>query len=218
MNKCPFCHKERKSLARHWNGECGPIKLTPYQRDVVYGILMGDGYIDSSSGMTPLLDIEMTNKKYLEYIDDIFGIVSSGVSKRRDPSDGREIERNNSTYRLRTMRLPLFDKYVEWYESGEKKIPEKDISGTSLKHWYVCDGTREKRRSRIRISICNERKRKSAMENIFSSFNVSPTWNESKRKNKYGGWRCSAVFTQEESRKLWRVMGSPPPGFEYKWP
>jgi hypothetical protein len=41
-------------------------------------------------------------------------------------------------------------------------------------------------------------------------------WRKQERKD--GSIRLAMDFSVDVSKELWQDMGSPPPGFEYKWP
>lgn len=201
-------------LGQHWaRSSCDYPELTPYQKEVITGILMGDASVNFGT-KNPLIQISVIEEEYLVYLDSIFGILSTGVSEEnRDTSSG------NTIYRLNTRTLPDIYEFSQWYSSGKKVWPEDiELTPTVLKHLYVCDGNLDTHGNakRIRIGMSNERENKEKVESMFSSagFTVD-RWDE--RERQIGGFRCSAVFNKNQTEKMLEYMGKPIPGFSYKW-
>jgi len=201
-------------LGQHWaRSSCDYPTFSDHQKDVLTGILMGDGSIHFGS-KNPAIQISMITQDYLQHIDSKLGILSTGVSKEK-----RTTQSDNEIYRLNTRFLPSLSEFSEWYDGGSKVWPN-DIrfNSTVLKHLYVCDGNLDTHASakRIRISMSNKRQNKEKVESMFSSVGFSvDRWDETERSS--GGYKCDAVFNTEQTEKMLNYMGDPLPGFHYKW-
>jgi hypothetical protein len=235
MGICPFCREKFSALGSHWqqNPDCEYPELTQEQKEIITGVLMGDGYINRQKNAKPRFCVGNTNKEYLEHLNRNLKPYSNDVSLGRTAeevaenfqtsgfSKNIEEENCNDFYRLSTNTSPVFEEFAEWYRSGEKVFPgEIDLTPTTLKHWFVCDGYANKRgRSYyIGIQMANERGNENKIERIFENgpgIGVS-YWN-SRTQGDGTDYLC-AEFAVDDSSALIEYMGDAPPGFEYKWP
>lgn len=203
MTTCRCCGEAFSSIGLHWyhNPEHRP-SLTDKQMDVAKGVLMGDGCIHRS-GDSPYLNCSVVERRYLEYLSDIFDNVSGPIS--------REHRATNDIYRWRTKTHPQFAELENWYSTGRKQFPEGlSINPTILKNWYCCDGCYN--RGAIEIGISNEVDNRNKIERYFESTPASiSNWDVSSGSAKI-------AFTREDTTKLFQYMGKPLPGFSYKWP
>lgn len=225
---CPSCGGEYSGVSYHWRGspEHRP-NFTDIQHQIITGILMGDGSINTTSS-NPRLVCASTTPKYLEYLEEAFGLLSNGVRLRKNPEEAAQQDRDSgfnknadaqdysAKYAFRTKCHPGLGEYAEWYSSGEKEFPDSiDLTPVVLKHWYCGDGTYDNKNShnRIRIAMFNEREHKPRIEAMFSKSGLPEPdlWNESHKD-------CSAVWSVKQSSDLFEYMGDPLPGFGYKWP
>jgi hypothetical protein len=231
--KCPNCGEFYKELGSHWqwNPDHRP-KLTQYQKDVITGLLMGDGWVGRSS-KNPKIMCEMISKNYLEYIDDVFGCLSTGVklkltagenaAKSRDSgfSSDADAENYSDLYYLHSRSHPELKEFADWYSTGKKVWPKDiELTPTVLKHWYCGDGTWQNTGGSyyIRFSMSNEIDNTNKVDNMFERCNL-PSPNSYSVFNRGGEYiDCDALFTVKQSKKLWKYMGKPLPDFEYKWP
>lgn len=225
---CEQCNTEYERIGTHWGaGDCSFPSLSDYQTDIITGLLMGDGYINRRD-KNPWLHVNMTNERYLQELDGIFGPVSSGVSlsksAEQSASDSRKYgvdssaseENYSNLYTWYTIHHPDLKQFSEWYSSGKKVWPENiTLTPTVLKHWYVCDGNWHNTRSHnyMRISMSNEAGNWEKVNSYFSDAGLPTPSNYDTYSDV-----VNAEFTVEESKQLWRYMGEPPPGFEHKWP
>lgn len=179
------------------------FSVTDRQHKILSGILMSDGNANKVS--TTSIEVSMANKDFIYWLYDELGEISTGV-KHRTFEDER-----SDHYRVRTRSLSELDEYREWYSTGEKVWPEDLILyPETLKMLYVGDGTRVENSggsSFLKICSKNEHKNKNKIESMFERIGITPKWH---------GY--SVRFTTPQSHYLWNYMGSPPPGFEYKWP
>jgi len=210
--KCPNCKNSYGAIGNHWyhNPSHRP-RLHPILQEVVCGIVMGDGYIADPSAV-PYLEIDSVEKEYLEYLDDIFGCFSKGVSLQKDAKEeGVNGYTTQKVYRFRTSTHPKLGEFKSWYSDGIKEFPN-DITITPpiLKHWYAGDGNRQ-REKRIRICTHNEFENKEKINKLFERSGLP------KPNYWYGEEGGYMAWNQTESEFLLNFMGKPLPGFEHKF-
>ncbi len=186
---------------------------------------MGDGDIHGQSNKNPHFRVRMTNPEFLNYLDECLGILSTGVFLDRDAeyqyrqaadSDHEKFtvsnrEKYNDLYGLRTRSHPQLHEFRQWYKTGEKRFPsELTLTPTIAKMWYVCDGwlAQEKdHQPRVMIKATNEADRAEYLQELFTENGFNPHFT-----------RTELQFTTGETQQLLEWIGSPPPGFKYKWP
>lgn len=119
------------------------IILTPKQKEIIYGALLGDGsLIKPKEGENCLFGYTSKSKQHVEFVCNDFikysiqnGIVYSSIFDKR----------TNSTYNrysFRTQANIAFTKlYKEWYHNGVKIIPENLVLTPLIcLIWYIGDG------------------------------------------------------------------------------
>jgi len=233
---CPKGCGEYEHIGQHWSkGEvCSEPLLSQNQKEIITGCLMGDRYVDYTD-KNPSFGIIVCNEEYLEYLDEIFGVFTTGVRVENTAQESVEkahkynfrpnakVENYSEQYILSTRNLEQIKEFADWYSSGNKVFPENiKLTPIVLKHWYVCDGSyqikEESKRGNIIISMNNEREFKDKIESYFEKYvGVSvDRWREYKTDK--GRIDCSAVFHADTTEQLLEYMGSPLPGFKYKWP
>lgn len=209
--ECPNCGNEYKSVGQHWSmSGCDEPEITNRQHQIITGLLLGDGSITKSSGRKPMLSVEMTNEKFINWLDNELGIISTGniLELDRDTSFGE-----TKTYKLNSRRLNKLQEYRDWYSSGEKVFPDINLTPLILKVWYCCDGDisvdrRWNKKCYARLTAKNEIDRKKNINKMFESLPFSPNWNDGAR----------FTFGRDGSKRFWSYIGEPLPGFDYKWP
>jgi len=227
---CPECDEEFERLGYHWrfSPDHRP-DFTEEQYDIISGILMGDAWLDRQP-KNPYIEIFNTNKKYLEYLSEKFGILSQDVKLKNTSEEllERDSKKNNRfstsedserkpVYRLRSKCHPNLSVYRSWYKNKQKRFARVVLSPTVFKHWYFCDGTYVEDSHRLKIALSNEGDRKQFVEELFISAGLpEPSWEQAERKD--GSMRYGIWFRQDETDNLFKYMGEPCPGFEYKWP
>lgn len=232
---CPQCGNEYKRIGSHWanSSACSYPMLTPHQREVATGMLMGDGNIKIEPN-NPFLRCGMITKPYLEYTDEVFGMLGTGVrlkctaaenAKHKRDSGFRpnaRVENYSDVYIWRSRCLPALQPFAEWYSSGSKVFPEDiELTPTVLKHWFCGDGSFQNSGSShyLSIAMSNERRNKGKIERYFEEgpgVQIS-NWVEYSYEDR-DTVICAAEFSRSDSEELWEYMGDPLPGFEYKWP
>lgn len=212
---CPCCGNEYDYIGVHWaKSSCDAI-LTDYQKKLITGVLMGDGWIDRD-GEEPCVTVAMTNEVFLQWLSDELGYMACDVRPFRTAAECAELsdgntEDYNDQYSLRTRSHSVMREFADWYGEDGKRFP-KDLELTPdiLKMWYVCDGglTHSKTGSTSypSISCSNEMDREEYILSLFDTIDITATW----RKHK--------IFINPPDReKFFHYMGDAPPGFGYKW-
>jgi hypothetical protein len=229
---CPECGNEYKSLGIQWSkGSCSAPELTEQQKEIVVGLLMGDGSLGRSN-KNPRIRVKMISPNYLEYLDETFGCLGTDVTLKQTAAESAKQNRDSGfrpnakeenysdVYQWRTRSLPELHDF-NWYKTGKKVWPEwVPMTRTVLKHWYCGDGCfdNSSRQHSIVIGMSNEVENTDKVDKYFKRMGLPTPSNYSISKRKDGSKNCIAKFTQPASKKLWEYMGEPLPDFEYKWP
>jgi len=194
--------------------------ISDRQKQILKGLLMGDAWICKEQNKTAYLALEITNKKFVEWLEEKLGEIVSDVRMRKTSKQSANKNRkynysvNEENYSniwvLETRNLKYFDKLRQWYSSGKKRFPKSlDLTPTVLKMWYCCDGTLHREKV-AKIYSSNESDRKTEVIDLFEDLNLSPNFTEG------GGGVIN--FKVRGSEKFFEYIGEAPPGFEYKWP
>lgn len=222
MSICPTCNKEYKRLGSHWryNPKHRPL-LTNKQKDIIKGLLMGDGSLDIENLS---VKVECISKNYLKYLKNIFHSLSCDVSLKRTAEESAKRVRDNGfrpkankenysdMYLWYTRKIPELEQFVSWYTDVGKVWPEDiELTPTVLKHWYCGDGHKDGR-GRISIYTSNEYDNGEKLKKYFKDVDLpTPRVYESDRGD------MSLNFNRNQSKILLEYMGNPLPDFEYKW-
>ena len=229
---CPECGESFDLIGQHWvfNEDHRP-SLTQQQREIVTGLLMGDGSLDRGN-KNPRLYVCMISPSYLKHLDKQFGILGTGVSLKMAAAESakEKIERGFSqsvdpenysdVYHWNTRCHPELHEF-NWYGSGEKVWPNDiTLTPTVLKHWFCGDGNWNNSGSNnhIRIGMSNEAENTDKVDSYFERADLPLPSNYDIYKYDDGRVDCNAEFTVDASTELWDYMGEPLPDFEYKWP
>ncbi|UPW00003.1 hypothetical protein M0R88_15990 [Halorussus gelatinilyticus] len=185
---------------------------------------MGDGDVHGRSDRNPHFRVRMTNREF-RYLGDCLGVLSTGVfldrtaeyqyeqakNSSHDKFDVANSEEYNDFYGLRTRSHPQIHDLKRWYGTGEKRFPsDLTLTPTIAKMWYVCDGwlaEEKNHRPRAMIKATNEADRPRYLKRLFTKQGLDPHFT-----------RTELQFTTDETKRFLEWVGSPPPGFAYKWP
>lgn len=201
------------------------------EKEILIGIIMGDGCVNRGSSANPHIQVRMTNKEYLEWLDGIFGIYSNGVIhektpeesmediKKWDPNKPTDPSNYSDVYMWKTKSSPKLSFLADWYSSGKKKFDYSiEMTPNILVNWYVCDGTLNNGH-RLYIISTNEIGEENKISRLFREQNLpEPTYlyeeHDTHRK-------MSIAFTKSETEDVMEYMCSSkygiPPGFSYKF-
>jgi len=181
-------------------------------------MLLGDANISSHALGNPGLDVEMVNREFLDWFDEQMEVFTTGVRLRRTAEESRDqsLETGflsaqdsnyHDTFRVRMRRLPELQQFEEWYSTGEKVFPNNlELTPTIAKMWYCSDGGVKIRESIVRISSYNESDRKEYIVNLFDNIGFDIRFSSQ-----------TIRLDKQSSYEFLDWIGSPPPGFEYKW-
>lgn len=237
---CPECGEEYGNLGRHWHySPSHRPDFTERQKDIIVGSLMGDGCLQRQN-KTSHITLRMISNNYLEWIDNIFGCLSTGVKmyltakesakKNRDRGfrPNAKEENYNNMYRLNTRQHPFLNNFNSWYETGKKVWPEDiELTPTTLLHFYVQDGTLQNsnnnKPSYISIAAAKEIDNYEKIDSYFKNRNLPTPHNYVEGRTYRDNNNMDITFTVDQSKDLWNYMLSgqretPPPDFEYKFP
>ena len=176
-------------------------------------MLLGDGFL-MDHRKNPKLEVEMTNKTFIEWLKEELGYICTGTVSVNDSEGTGVCEGFNvkKSYTIWTHSLESLRKYRNWLddiwtEGGESL----ETTPLKLKLWYVSNGNINRGgRGGCHAQINTGRvKSDNQLENVFDSIGMEFT---------RAKWGNRLNFTVSESQKLWDYMGDPLPGFEYKWP
>lgn len=234
-NECHECGERYNTLGQHWGAsDCSKPEFSDKHHEMIIGMLMGDGSICYHYD-NPTLQISVIKKEYLEYIDEELGNLSLGVRKQTVAEESAKMNRESGfspnaktenysdIYRLVTTAHHELQQYADWYSTGEKVFPQSiNLTPTTLKHWYCCDGTMDTwdGSRRIRISAGNEEQNKDKLKDYFNNVGLpQPTLTSIEGgTSQYDYTELQIGFTVEDSKEVFSYMGEPLPGFEYKFP
>jgi hypothetical protein len=232
---CEQCGNKYKRIGQHWSmGKgCEHSNISQYKKDILTGILMGDGTIGNKDKTNQYIKAAMISPNYLEYVDNKLGWLSTGVKfhisseeiakkdSKRGFNTNAKAENYSDQYVLTTRSHPFITSLTDWYSTGEKVWPDDiELTPTVLKHWYIGDGYYDNNGSNnyISIAMANEIENMDKVFNYFSSVGLPEPYDYFISSRKNGSNRCHVEWTVEGSQKLFQYMGEPLPDFEYKWP
>jgi len=215
--KCPYCGEEYFNLSRHWSSSPSHRpNYTEKQKEIMIGSLMSDGWIcDRNEGRKNRFQCEMIKRKYIEHLKNIFGVLCNDITKI-------DKEENQDIYRLTWKPHDFIDKLSEWYSTGEKVWPKIELTPTILRHYYVGDGSLNKRggsnvRPRVHLGMANESGNEEKINSIFSMFSEED-YTISTRQVDDDFETMDVVFTVDGTEKFFDYIGEQElSGFEYKW-
>lgn len=222
-DECQNCGSPKKNLGNHWAlSSCEYPKLTQKQKEITIGLLLGDGSLITQDGRNPHIQCGMITREYLEYLDNIFGNIGTGVKFQMSANDSARNaveselvdeanpENYSDVYYWKSRANPNFEQFSNWYTVNGKVFPDSiKLTPTVLKHWYVGDGNYNNDSKVIKICCSNEYDNWGKLVNYFKDVGLP----EPKDYN-----QKSICFNKEDSGVLFEYMGEPLPGFRYKWP
>jgi len=148
-----FAARSTKGVTRLSSSDRALVTLPDEVKEVLIGILLGDGHIvRRSPTANSRLVYAQTAIKHKEYFDYVFGFflpfcVNDYTSQSRLVVDNRT-KKTYSAISFTTMQLPCFNLYRElFYDSNKKKIVPGNISELltprGLAFWIMDDGSKQ---------------------------------------------------------------------------
>ena len=115
--------------------------LTNFQRSVIIGSLLGDGYVRQLPGRKDaFLEINhsISQHEYVDWKYLVLSNISGGAPKKRKGNSGRV------AYRFYTKQNPeITDLMKLWYVNKKKIVPvDIELNPISLAVWYMDDGSK----------------------------------------------------------------------------
>lgn len=226
MAECPSCGENFARLGLHWwHGSCPYPSIDAEIEDIFIGLLMGDGSIpDQSDGNNSIFHVPMINRRFLRWLDNRLGILTTGVRLKKTAAELADNNRRtgfspnadetsyHDMYTVWSRTHPFFDRLrSDWYTANGKQVPESlTLTPVRTKYWYISDGYLELgkggRRARAGIKAHSERTRSRFITSLFNEIGLDPTFTQAEIR-----------FSCDETEHLLNWMGEPPTGFEYKW-
>lgn len=223
--RCHDCGDWFKGITNHWaKSSCQYPKVSNNKIELLKGCLLGDGSVYRGNA-NPYIDVAMTNKTFLEWLDEKLGWLSNGVVRKHTSVKSAKNARQNlgrdtqpsetlDFYRLQTRSIPQFNRFSSWYNTGEKVFPDGLVlSPVATRMWFVTDGclaydSRPRNRTpRISFASTNEKERPETIIQALEEhgFTVSHSGHD---------FRLSAKETEDFFDWIGK---NHVPGFEYKW-
>lgn len=232
---CPNCDERFERLGSHWvQSDCDYPSFTKEQLDILTGLMMGDGSLNKNR-VNSSVNCRSNEFEYLEYLDELFGVLSTRVTVERTAKQLAENEKStipnrssnpsdySDVYVWQTRRHPELSQYEDWYTDEGKIYPEDiKLSPEVLTHWYIGDGTLIELEGdgnfSVKISVCNERDNLEKVYNYFRDADLPEPNRSHNFERSNGTIGCHIVWNESESTELMSYMNGPIPGYEYKFP
>ena len=112
------------------------IKLSSIQKQVLYGTLLGDGWLETTNGRTYRFGFKQKIQQK-PYVDLVYS--------RLQNLCGSQPIINNTDYQFKTLTLPCFRFYGHQFygKTNKKRVPKlihRWLTPIVLAHWYQDDG------------------------------------------------------------------------------
>ncbi len=195
------------------------ISLSKEQKSILYGTILGDGYLQKTGEKNARLRLEHggNQKEYLLWKVEKLGKIFQGKPKyleRTHPISKRKY----SYWRHQSQSTPYLGKLRKiFYPEGKKKIPKelgKYVSPLMLAVWYMDDGYYYLRDRCSYLYLGNVSKKEAEIiaQTFLKKFNIS-----SRVKQKKKGY--AIYFSPKDTQKLKNLIkGHILPQFNYKLP
>ena len=212
------------------------ITLTPRQKEIVTGHLLGDGTISLNTCGNGYLTIRRAAAD-IEYAVWSSRELSNLVIPSSEPDKLKIIstfdKRTQKTYysvAVRTKCLPVFTSlYRYWYPLGIKKVPEVTLTPLSMAVWFADDGSISLGKGKIRtptegktythrliVKLATNgftKEETTYLANQLKTFDLKPRMYQEKNTEQYTLQLCSSI----EAKKFLRLIDSDfPDGMERK--
>lgn len=218
---CPSCGNDYQRIGTHWTmSSCEHPPISEYKKELLTGLLMGDGCIDGPEGGNSRMQVFNISIRFLEWLSDELGWLTTSISMKRTAEEtarnaretlGREtsVEDAHDYYCLSIRTHPWFDTLRAWYGDGGKAFPtDLEPSPNLFKMWYVSDWCVHWNNANpsLQVDSANEQERPEAIENVLDTAGFEVTQSGKNFR----------LLTADTERFL-DYIGDPVPGIEYKW-
>lgn len=137
------------------NHELHNIPFTQEQKDVMYGSILGDGYLRSTSGISWSLAFSH-GEKQLDYLKWKYDLFEKFVTTKKFGVAFRDFHGNAPVHSFATISHPEITAFYHLTHPDGKKLVTKEwldlLSPLSLAVWYMDDGSLNKRYGTIVLS------------------------------------------------------------------
>lgn len=127
------------------------LSLSPAQREVLVGLLLGDGCLETLDGRTYRLKIEQS-KAHQPYVDHLYHLFEGWVLT--PPQIRQVVSRGQASENVafQTVSHSALRFYAhQFYHDGRKRVPElihRWLTPRALSYWFMDDGSIKSRESK----------------------------------------------------------------------
>lgn len=224
-DECPACGQRYERIGQHWYGSPSHRpKFTDRQKDIIIGMMLGDGSRLRMDERNNAFESKMTRKPFLEWLSNQFGVLGKDVFEyHSNPQERAKHHRDSGFYEnanaddyhqqyvFRTTKHPFLNDFLDrWYTNNGIRFPNDiELTPTILKMWYVSDGTvrySDGNFNGISIANINQIHRSDYFIELLKDidFNISVT-------------DKGIRFPKSQTDHFFEYVGDPVPGFKYKW-
>ena len=141
-----------------------PVKLSSVQREVLVGILLGDGSLQTESqGRTYRLRVCQSeeHKEYLFHLYEIFQNFTTSAPKESTARDSRNPSKTYVRWSFATTQQACFRFYGQLFydEEGKKRVPRfihRLLKPRSIAFWYMDDGAEKWKGKSKGVRFCTD--------------------------------------------------------------
>lgn len=120
------------------------LRLSGLQRELIIGLILGDGHLETQNGLTYRLKVEHSIKQK-EYVDWLYHNFSEWVNQSPRARVKKSFDKEVTAYGFTTYSSGLLRFYAQQFYLGKKKIIPKLIkkllSPRSIAVWFMDDGS-----------------------------------------------------------------------------
>lgn len=198
MEKCDDCGKSFKRVSGHWaRTSCGYPEYTTRQKEIVRGLVLGDGYVETDSA--PALKLGSTNKEFLEWVDGEMGNESTGVRFVHVTDAGSDY------YTIRIRYNPYIEAHT-WGSNTNNDWPRHmRITPLVIGLWYAGDGHYYEDVGAAEIGVSVSKRRRWILESYLAQAGLDARIGKDRMH-----------FRQQEAERL-QAYAEPIPGYTSKW-
>jgi hypothetical protein len=148
-----YCREYGLEFDYSINHELRKKDFTQRQKEIVFGTLLGDGYLRPTNGNSQNCSYALScchGEKQLEYLKWKFSEFADFVTTKDFRSDNREFHGNAPTYQFSTVSHPFLKEAHDicYWNNGKKDISLQwleQLTPLSIAVWYMDDGSLNKR-------------------------------------------------------------------------
>ena len=196
------------------------IKISQRQKQILYGMVLGDGYLQKTGEKNARLRLEHggKQKEYLFWKSDQFKKIFQGKPKYIERIHPKT-KKKYSYWRYQSQSIPYLGRLRKiFYPKGKKKIPKNLIdylSPQTLAVWYMDDGYFSQRdnSSYLYLGRVDREEAEDASQAIFNSFNLPNKILDKKRKGYVIYFSPKIVIKLKKLLKKYMLSY-----FDYKFP